>query len=415
MKQIILIVLIAVFSSSSLYSQKIEDFGAGVIDFLLRNPKTANKMKAEEAIALDIIGDLLKTTSERKHQLEYASAGKNQITINTTDSRQAEFVKNEQGQVFLLMDGVVYPIAQELVYEAQGINQNQQTKIINSVNNYESSSLKNTYQKQMENKNEVLSMFSYKWHKDFDRNGLSFNEFHQVQNEFYNNENFKIVAKLSTLDASFNLCLEFYNEYTGEKVESRCAWVNPTKNPTLEFFSICSNELPVGVYLVNLKLMDTHGQNKQFSFIQDKIKIVQGNSESAEQNCREKMIKDMVNNTTPQGIFFYDTWNDKNSNNQYDSLEFVRLNDISYSVKDVFHVGFNFPSKYGPIIIQSWTENRELLGTTVDGYQSIYRHAFTAYPSDFIDSIKKYGVGEYIISVKFIDGETFEQKLLIRD
>ena len=105
---------------SNSYSQKIEDLGAGVIDFLLRNPKTANKMNDSESIALDIIRDLLKTEGERKHEIEYATAGRNQITINANDGRQAQFVRNEQGKVFLLVDGVIYPIAQELVNEALG-------------------------------------------------------------------------------------------------------------------------------------------------------------------------------------------------------------------------------------------------------------------------------------------------------
>ena len=85
MKRIILIFTLVLISSHFSFSQKIEDVGAGVIDFLLRNPKTANKMNSTETIALDIIGDLLKTQSERKYQLEYASAGSNQITINSND------------------------------------------------------------------------------------------------------------------------------------------------------------------------------------------------------------------------------------------------------------------------------------------------------------------------------------------
>jgi len=122
MKHKFLILSILTFSANITFSQTSKDISAGVIDFLLRNPKTANKMNVAESTALDIIGDLLKTASERKHQLEYAAAGSNQITVNSSDGRQAQFVKNEQGKIFLLVDGVVYPIAQELVEEAKTMN-----------------------------------------------------------------------------------------------------------------------------------------------------------------------------------------------------------------------------------------------------------------------------------------------------
>lgn len=94
---------------------------AGVIDFLLRSPKTANKMNPDEKLTLDIIRDLLKTQDQREHELDYAAAGRSQFTINTTDGRQAQFVKDESGNIYLVMDGVIYPIAQELVYQASNL------------------------------------------------------------------------------------------------------------------------------------------------------------------------------------------------------------------------------------------------------------------------------------------------------
>ncbi|MFX0139865.1 MAG: hypothetical protein ACFFDN_39860 [Candidatus Hodarchaeota archaeon] len=92
-----------------------------VIEFLLRNPKTADKMNPTEQIALDIIGDLLKTQDQREHEIEYATAGRGQLTINTTDGRQAQFVRDESGNIYLVMDGVIHPIAQELVNQARSL------------------------------------------------------------------------------------------------------------------------------------------------------------------------------------------------------------------------------------------------------------------------------------------------------
>lgn len=121
MKRIILILSILVFSTSYSLSQQLEDVGAGVIDFLLRNPKTANKMNSTETVALDIIGDLLKTQSQRKHQLKYASESRSQITINSNDGRQAQFVKDESGKVYVIIEGVISPVAEQLVNQAKNL------------------------------------------------------------------------------------------------------------------------------------------------------------------------------------------------------------------------------------------------------------------------------------------------------
>lgn len=120
MKRPTLLAALFSLSLSTAFSQKLEEVGAGVINFLLRNPKTANKMKTEEKIALDIISDLLKTEGQRKHELEYAASGRSQITINSGDGRQAKFVRNQNGDIYLLIDNIIYPIAAEFVNEAAG-------------------------------------------------------------------------------------------------------------------------------------------------------------------------------------------------------------------------------------------------------------------------------------------------------
>lgn len=123
MKKILnIIFIISLFSVS--YSQNMEDIGAGVIDFLLRNPQTANRIDRSQSIALDIIGDLLRVEGDRKHQLEYASSGRNQITINTGNSNQAQFVRTVEDSIYLLVNDVIYPISQGLIHQAMEIENN---------------------------------------------------------------------------------------------------------------------------------------------------------------------------------------------------------------------------------------------------------------------------------------------------
>ena len=109
MNKISVIIACLLITSTSLFSQSDKDVAAGVIDFLLRTPKTANKLNTTEKVALDIISDLLKVESARQHQLEYASSSSDRIVINTNDGRQAQFVKDQNGNIYILVDGEIYP------------------------------------------------------------------------------------------------------------------------------------------------------------------------------------------------------------------------------------------------------------------------------------------------------------------
>ena len=99
----------------NLFSQTWENIGAGVLDFLRKNPSTNKNMSPGGEIAVEIISDLLKTESQRKHELKYASSSANQITVNTNQGERMQFVKNEAGKVFVLFNGIVYPISDELI------------------------------------------------------------------------------------------------------------------------------------------------------------------------------------------------------------------------------------------------------------------------------------------------------------
>jgi len=350
------------FNSFSQESKKIKpkQVAASVIDFLLRNPKTADKMKPNERIALDIIGDLLKTQDQREHELEYATAGRNQLTINTTDGRQAQFVKDASGNIFLVMDGVIHPIAQELVYQARNIpsidnatlpsynlgglesmfNSNpkenisqyyrvqkggeylsdiakkfgvpessifvegERDKVIYRIGNSKilenRKKIKRSTFKEGPNllifkekyKNQISAAFSYKWHRDLNNDGgLCFSEFNQIKRTFYNDEDFNIGIQYQTEKGFIgNLELKIFGDYTGKLMmdkipgvifPNRPEIIHQNGGPVVEWQHIPAGSLPVGVYLININLINNYS-NKVVSSKSERFEIIQKPSKTAE-------------------------------------------------------------------------------------------------------------------------------------
>ncbi|MBW8050973.1 MAG: hypothetical protein FVQ77_11675 [Cytophagales bacterium] len=103
------------------YGQELETLGAGVIDFLLTNPKTANRTNATEAAALNVLGNLLSITAHRKHHMNVAKAGRSEIVINTNSGNQGTVYSDQQGNVYLLYNGTIYPISAGLVNQAKTV------------------------------------------------------------------------------------------------------------------------------------------------------------------------------------------------------------------------------------------------------------------------------------------------------
>ena len=414
MKAIIISVCIIILSPSTSYPQKIEDVGAGIINFLLRNPKTADKMQADQRIALDIIGDLLKTEGQRQHELEYAAAGRNQITINTNDGRQAQFVRNETGRVFLLYDGVIYPISTQLVNQSLGIESN-------SYSPPPSTDLEKTRDKYLsnyQNHDQIGVIFAYKWWRDFNEDGVSnFDEFRQIKKEFYDNENFQIAIAYNASKET-EMTIEIIDDYSGKS-----KFLNNWKvqsGSKLYRYDIPSGLLPMGNYVVyaKLKVLNLYGPDT-YSTSTERIQIIEGNKQTREASIwEENYKKSMVSNSTPTGIFFWSSWNDENGDGKYDANEFTGLNKQFYSLgRDSIHVGINFPQKSGELILQSWTKQGKLLGTTTLNYQQVFTR--WTWPgsdpyqfADFMDMIKISGPGEYKITVSFVDGGMYEKKLL---
>ncbi|TFH64575.1 MAG: hypothetical protein E4G91_05340 [Candidatus Zixiibacteriota bacterium] len=423
MNRVVLTLLFVFFGAiSSSYSQKIEDVGAGVIDFLLRNPKTADKMKSDEKIALDIIGDLLKTEGQRKHELEYATSGRNQILIQSSDGRQAQFVKNENGKVFLLLDGVIYPISQELVEEASGRDKPAATSVNSTTPDFAATEswfeqppydLHDAF-------NSVCPLFTFKWADDFDDDGnLDFDEFRQLKKTFFDNENFRIAIPYRTRsDFCGRISWTIYDGYTGAVVKSGAWRVGADSWGGCQYCVISSNELPLGSYTVNAKLIDECSDVVVAN--NTDLEIIQGNSTTRELSYLEKEYRQRsISSSTPKGIFLCSGWQDTNKNGLYDYSEFRGLNSYSYSLsKDTLLVSVNFPEKYGEVVIQLWTKDGKLLATTTKNYQRLMTGAIVSglkpYESrDPIDIMQIDNIGEYRITVSFVEGGTYEQQLVI--
>ena len=79
MRKVFIVFCISMLQQQYLFPQELKDISAGVIDFLLSSPKSVNRMNTDQQIALDIIGNLLKTAQERKHEINVAPSWKNQL------------------------------------------------------------------------------------------------------------------------------------------------------------------------------------------------------------------------------------------------------------------------------------------------------------------------------------------------
>lgn len=112
-----LLITLLIWTAS--YGQELETLGAGVIDFLLTNPKTANQTNLTETAALRTIGKLLSISAHRKHEMNVAKVGRSEIIINTTDGNQAKMYADNQGNLYLLYEGKIYPIATDIINQAR--------------------------------------------------------------------------------------------------------------------------------------------------------------------------------------------------------------------------------------------------------------------------------------------------------
>jgi hypothetical protein len=225
MKRLFFIFCITLLPVSHLFSQDLKDAGAGVIDFLLRNPKTADRMKPSESIALDIIGNLLKTSSQRNHELNLAAAGSDKVIINSNDNRQAEIVRDTNGKIYLLVDGIIYPISDELVKQAQ-INPNISTTSsivsIETLYPYNLETLVKADRNIIKN-DEICTVFTC--NNIIIHNGLYSikKHFQNIKRSFYNSEDIYFVVRYNTSKKKEYYCnlltLRLYDENNNLRAE----------------------------------------------------------------------------------------------------------------------------------------------------------------------------------------------------
>ena len=269
---------------------------------------------------------------------------------------------------------------------------------------------------------EINSAFSFKWVDDFNQDEkLTISEFRHVKRNFFDNENFQIaIAYELQEDVNAEILVDLINDYSGVRVLS-LKKERLKQGQRIIFFTISAGQLTKGKYLVDIKIIDRE-RDVLLSRIFEKILILYGNEDTKEVPADEiKYKEDYLTRSTPQGIFFCTSWTDKNNNNKYEVDEFNGLNKNYYSLStDTIFVSFNFIDYNGEIIVQTWTKNDQLLGTSTRRYQKILDSVI--YPTEdsqliqnYLDMIIFNGPGEYKITVSFVEGKTFETMLIISE
>lgn len=403
---------------STVLPQRSADVGAGIINFFLRNPKTADRMKPDERIALDIIADLMTTEGERQHELEYAARSRNQITINAQDGRQAQFVRDEAGRVFLLLDGVIYPISAELVTQSLAGESRRSASSVDQPSDPSSylESLRTAYLATNSIANHISALFTYKWSRDLNGNGVAeVEEYRHIKRQFADNENFRIAIAYHSASPT-RLELEIVDEYSG-----RIRWQShhyDAVGATVFSKTVPSRFLTGGTYLIIARLVD-RSSSHIYSTVSETVQMYEGNAQTKEISDWEEGARRNVSRSTPRGIFLYSSWVDHNGDGKYDHEEFTGLNRTSYSLsQDTLWVGVNFPQHFGEIILQSWRNQNILLGTSTSLYQRVdWQHSYPAHNShadmDFMNMVRLNGPGVYRITVSFVEGGRYEKRLVV--
>lgn len=339
MRVLVIIVSTVFFVDSISYSQELETVGAGVIDFLLTNPKTASQTNATETAALRVIGNLLSISAHRKHEMNVANAGRSEIVINTNSGNQATVYSDTQGNVYLMYNGTIYPISARLVNQAKYetvpikgstlpaynlsllgneyrfekttsvyfLHEKEATvcDIANKLNisihdilivnagpyykysdkqkqkiykcekkliRIESGEYKGFARVDKDNcwgcriiislkyksfKNEIVTTFTCNWKKDFDGEGLDFDDFHGLKRSFYEGEKMLYVMGYTT-EFEGTWALEIYEALTGKTVYKKTGIMD--KGAHVITVEKEGEKLPPDVYIYSFNLVPTDGQ-----------------------------------------------------------------------------------------------------------------------------------------------------------
>ena len=148
------------------------------LQFLTTNPSTANRMNSGEQVALNLVGRLFTKIGDRKHDLNVASQGQDQININY-DSGTASLVRDQSGKVYLLLNNTIYPISQDFIDQAIKGGVLSTPNIRSYLPGYDLPKMKRNFNKRKTN------MFFFTYFHDDNKDGINnFEEFHGKNRNF---------------------------------------------------------------------------------------------------------------------------------------------------------------------------------------------------------------------------------------
>lgn len=322
-----------IYIVSGAFSQAFETVGAGVIDFLISNPKTANRMNSTDKAALNVIGNLLYTAGKRKHDMNVANAGRQQIILQETSGKQVTFVIDPSGKHYILYQGIIYPIENQIIKQAEEEFVPKYQVKNEYLPPYNLSDIKNSFHfselkkhstrdtiiyvvkskdgedihkiaqqhrvdvddmilltwgrikirsftkkqvdkglKKMKEENVKAKMhttfeikirhdslescmpfiFTCNWVKDFDKDGLEFDDFQGVKNSFSKKEKILFVVGYQTEENDCTYSFEIYESATGNLFFRREGYALPGKNIIQE--EVTTDALIPGGYVFNYTL-----------------------------------------------------------------------------------------------------------------------------------------------------------------
>ncbi|MCK5170932.1 MAG: hypothetical protein KAQ75_13725, partial [Bacteroidales bacterium] len=110
----ILLVFIILFVHSFSFSQDLNKIGAAGISFLLNSQSGQQNLNQDEKVALSILGSFLNEQSNRQHDLNVANATSTKV-IQSTNGSSIQLMKDLEGNVYLVQDGIVHKISSSVV------------------------------------------------------------------------------------------------------------------------------------------------------------------------------------------------------------------------------------------------------------------------------------------------------------
>lgn len=87
----------------------------------MENPNTSKNYTAGDIAGLRVLRDLLRLGGSREHEIALAKAGKTEIILNGPGGTSAQLVRDQQGNVYLVQNGQIYPISQGIVNQAANL------------------------------------------------------------------------------------------------------------------------------------------------------------------------------------------------------------------------------------------------------------------------------------------------------